>query len=50
MAIDDEAKLLKRDQQIAELIERNQALEGEVQRLKDLLAVKGKQGQRSEAA
>ncbi len=42
MAIDYEVELLKRDQQIADLIERNQALEGEIQRLKDLLAAKGR--------
>jgi transposase len=42
MAIDYEAELLKRERQIAELIERNQALEEEIQRLKDLLAAKGR--------
>ncbi len=41
MAIDYAAEILKRDQQIAALLERNQALEEEVQRLKELLQAKG---------
>jgi flagellar motility protein MotE (MotC chaperone) len=40
--MDYEAELLKRDQQIADLLERLKVLEKENQRLKDLLTAKGK--------
>jgi transposase len=42
LAIDYEAELQKRDQQIAELLERLKELERENQQLKELLAAKGK--------
>jgi transposase len=42
LTIDHEAELLKRDQQIDELLERLKVLEEEIKRLKDLLAAKGK--------
>jgi transposase len=42
LTIDHEAELLKRDQQIAELLEHIKVLEEEIKRLKDLLAAKGK--------
>jgi len=41
MAIDYEAEILKRDQQIVDLSKRNQELEEEINRLKELLTAKG---------
>jgi len=42
MMIDYEAELLKRDQQIEALTQRNQEMAKEIERLKELLAAKGK--------
>ena len=41
MAIDYEAEILKRDQQIAELLQRNQEMKEEIKNLKELLKQKG---------